>query len=184
MEVSEARYQFTLMMSCPKCASAQTELCESRLCVNGTRRRRHQCKACGHRWTSWDGPRPTPHDVNRKRRTTPGPRVRPNLTPDEVRFALVNLDLNNRQVADQLGCSRETVRQLRCGLLYVKVHPELPRPKSPKPKAQATGPSCDRCASWKDDRCGFGFPDPVQEGLTFAADCGLYEEVSQSMSLA
>lgn len=172
------------MMNCPKCNSAQTELCESRLCVNGTRRRRHQCKDCGHRWTSWDGPRPTLHDVNRKRRTSPPAKARPRLTPEEVRFALVRLDLNNRQAADQLGCSRETVRQVRCGLLYVTVHPELPRPKSPPNRTPMAGPTCEQCKSWTGAACGFGFPDPVLEGLTFAADCGLYEEVSQSMSLA
>ena len=36
-----------------------TRVLEVRSCKNGSRRRRHFCKNCGHRWTIYDGEKPT-----------------------------------------------------------------------------------------------------------------------------
>lgn len=58
-----------------------------------------------------------------------------------------------------------------------------PAPPEP-PAAAADRPSCHACAHWRDHRCGFDFPDPLEEGPGFGAECDLYEEVSQSISLA
>jgi hypothetical protein len=170
-------------MTCPKCDSTHTEVRESRKLANGTRRRRMGCKACEHRWTLWDGPKPAPGE-SAKGRTAPPREKRQRLTPEQVHFALVRLDLSNRDIAEQIDCTRETVRLIRAGALYRGVHPELLRPGTPRPKPDAMTPSCDKCSHWKGERCGFGFPDPILEGLLFASDCDLYRQVSQSISLA
>ena len=102
-----------------------------------------------------------------------------------MRFALTQTELSNRQVGRELGCSAEAVRQIRNGTIYATVLPSLLRPGArDQPPPAIDGLSCAECAHWGGDRCGFGFPDPLLEGLAFAADCDLYEEVSQSMSRA
>ena len=107
------------------------------------------------------------------------------LTDEQVRQALIRHDLNNAEAGRVIGCSAESVRQIRAGMVYRMVHPELLRPTAPAdaPLPTVNGPSCHECANWTGARCGFGFPDPLLEGLGFACDCDLYE-VSQSMSLA
>lgn len=35
--------------------------------------------------------------------------------------------------------------------------------------------SCHGCQHWKGRRCGFEFPDPLEEGPKFAIDCLLYK---------
>ena len=50
------------------------------------------------------------------------------LTPDQVREVLLRFDLNNTDMAKELGgCSREAVRQVRQGISYRNVCPEIPR---------------------------------------------------------
>jgi hypothetical protein len=170
-------------MTCPNCYSAQIEVREVRICNNGTRRRRHECLACSHRWTSWDGPRPIRgYSPNGRRKPAQGKRGK--LTPAEIKRVLTQLDLNNKQLAAELGCSCETIRQVRAGMLYASIHPELLRPKAKRPAPPPVdGPTCLGCVHWKGSRCSFDFPDPVMEGITFAADCDLYE-MSQSISRA
>jgi transposase-like protein len=160
-------------MDCPKCNGTHIKVLETNLCPNGTRRRRYRCLTCEHRWTVWTGERP------------PKGKRPVRLTADQIRFALTRTDLNNRQVAEVIGCSTELVRQIRAGLVYRMVHPELLRPNAPAdaPPPIVSGSSCHECVNWTGASCGFGWTDPLLEGLGFAADCDLYE-VSQSMSLA
>jgi hypothetical protein len=103
-----------------------------------------------------------------------------------VRQILTQDELNNVEISQLVGCSRETVRQIRAGLIYRVVHPELLRPGANRdmPPLIIDGLNCYDCVNWAGSRCNFGFPDPLIEGLTFAADCDLYESVSQSISLA
>lgn len=162
-------------MNCPKCGSARIAVRESRRCHNGTRRRRLDCLDCDQRWTEWDGPRPDPKEAPRRKRSTPMRPKRNPLTTEQVRFALSRLDLNNTQVARELGCIAETVRQIRAGMIYRDVFPTMLRPKEKRKPPEVDGPMCDRCSYWSDGKCGFGFPDPLVEGLSFAADCELYE---------
>jgi hypothetical protein len=165
-------YWQELTMQCPECNSTNHRVIESRLCTNGTRRRRLICIDCSHRMTVWDGERaPTTsrsNDSSRKRS-----RARGLLTVDHVLFALQHTELSNREVADQLECSTETVRQIRCGLLYRHVAPDVRRPKG------APGqPSCSVCTHWNGEACDFRFPDPLEEGLSFAAECSMYQKRS------
>ena len=107
------------------------------------------------------------------------------LTDEQVRQALIRRDLNNSEAGRLIGCSAETVRQIRAGIVHRMVHPSLLRPNAPAdaPPPIVSGPSCYECVNWTGARCRFEFPDPLLEGLGFAADCDLYE-VSQSMSRA
>jgi hypothetical protein len=185
-EASEAQHLLPhLKMTCPTCGSARIEVCEVSLCVNGTRRRRMGCVDCKHRWTTWDGPKPPPGGVGLRRPPSATTKKRGALTDEQVRQALIRRDLNNAEAARVIGCSAESVRQIRAGLVYRQVHPELLRPNAAAdaPPPTVSGPSCHECVNWTGARCGFGFPDPLLEGLGFASDCDLYE-VSQSMSLA
>jgi hypothetical protein len=162
-------------MDCPKCNGTHIKVLETNLCPNGTRRRRYRCLTltCEHRWTFWTGERP------------PKGKRPARLTADQIRFALTRTDLNNRQVAEVIGCSAESVRQIRAGLVYRMVHPELLRPNAPAdaPPPIVSGPSCYACINCTGARCWFELPEFLLEGPGFAADCALYE-VSQSMSLA
>jgi hypothetical protein len=159
-------------MNCTKCNSALQRVAEVRKLGNGTRRRRIECMNCGYRWTEWDGPKPDASE--RAMPMVVRQRKRPALTDEEVRLTLTRPDLNNKDLARLLGCSAETVRQIRCGMLYKSVMPDLVRPKGPRWKPVSDGPMCDNCSHWLGNKCSFAFPDPVQEGLAFAADCHLY----------
>ena len=160
-------------------------MCEVRVCVNGTRRRRLGCMDCGHRWTTWDGPRPPRGGISlRKPPSAPTAKRQGSLTDEQVRQVLIRTDVDNTEASRWLGCSPELVRQIRAGMLYRTVHPQLVRPnaRADAPPPTVDGPSCHECSNWAGVRCGFGFPDPQLEGLGFAADCDLYERVSQSIS--
>lgn len=161
-------------MDCPDCSSGHTEIIESRLCTNGTRRRRHACLTCGKRWTTWDGDRPEPAQACRARRRTPTRKNRPPLDEHQVRRVLLaGRDVSNAQLARELDVSRETIRQIRLGMVYAKVCPEIARQAAAAPPPVVEGPSCYSCGHWRDG-CTFGFPDWQDIGPTFAAECHLY----------
>lgn len=150
-------------MNCPRCSSRNTRVYRSRLCANGARRRRIDCQDCGHRWTDWQGQRPAPNGRSTR------------LSDDQVRLALTRMDVSNIKMGRLLGCSAEMVRQIRCGMVCRDVLPELIRPRDKRPPAPSDGPRCDRCEHWTGERCDWGFPDPLEEGLGFARDCDMYE---------
>lgn len=181
------------MTPCPECGCPAVVL-ESKTARRGTaRRRRYACQGplCGHRWTEWstrageplEGP-PPEVEKHRPRRRRPDCRA---LTDRQVRLILMSPTRSLRSLADQLLVSRESVRKVRLGEFYADVLPELPRQR-PGRRAEVVpvsmeGPSCWRCSSWVDGACREGFPDPLEEGPGFAADCDLYD-VSQSINLA
>lgn len=105
-------------------------------------------------------------------------RTKPPLTEDEVRLVLTS-PLSAVKLARQLGRSKECVAAIRRGVLHANTLPEIPRRQT-----AVRGPSCHGCAHWSDGSCGMGFPDPIEEGPAFAADCSLYEASTQSMSRA
>lgn len=43
---------------CPECSSTAVKMRASRICPNGSRRRRCTCRDCNHKWTEYDGPAP------------------------------------------------------------------------------------------------------------------------------
>lgn len=151
---------------CKACSSSHTEVLESRMCANGTRRRRFNCQSCGHRWTHHDGPKPKtgaqPGSNYFKKGQAP-------LTEDQVRMILERRDLTNKALADQLGRSSEAIRQVRIGKTYRDVLPDMPR----MIPLRSGGVTCYTCEHWRGD-CTMGFPDPLEEGPGFARDCDFY----------
>lgn len=159
------------MIDCPDCCSGHTKVIESRRCSEGTRRRRHQCLSCNHRWTSWDGPRPSPGFTGKNRSTAKRGR---SLTPDDVRQILLSpRALPNSELGRRFDVSYELVRQVRLGRVHATVHPELPR--WPDPRRGQPGRTCHNCANWSAGGCSFGFPEPLEDGPAFALECDLYE---------
>lgn len=181
LEVSKARHLSPHTMDCPECHGTSSKVIETKVLTNGTRRRRYRCLACEHRWTEWTGERPPRGGVGTTHRR--GKR-KGRLTTAQIRLVLTRRDLNNRQVGELIGCSYECVRQIRAGIIYGHVLPDLIRPNAKDQRLAADGPSCLKCAEFPNGECSYGFPDPLEEGLTFAADCELYAPVSQSISRA
>lgn len=146
------------MIPCPECQCTSEVLKTSR-CSNGTRRRRHECRACGHRWTTHDG-EPPGHRGGRRPGTSSSYQ---RLCPEEVR-RILEADGSLRQIARQVGRSLPTVAAVISGQRYTEWHPDLPRRVSL---------SCSQCKHWQ-NRCGLGFPDPEEEGLQAATWCNSY----------
>lgn len=159
-------------MACPICSSTSAKLIESKLLVSGQRRRRRECHRCQHRWTTWEQvgpPRPKPPPRPRKPPAPP----QPQLTPDQVRQILTD-QRPHKTMARAIGRSREAIRQVRHGIIHAAVHPDIKRwDRQPPPEPAVAGITCQQCQHWA-DRCTFGYPDPLIEGLTFAQDCIMY----------
>lgn len=92
----------------------------------------------------------------------------PKLSDDQLRLILTRLEISDEVMAQQMGRTREAIRQVRNGVTYVDRCPELPR-RVP----QAEPLTCLTCKHWR-GCCGFDLPDPVEEGISFARDCSLY----------
>ena len=148
------------MLPCPECHCSSEVLKTSR-CSNGTRRRRHECSSCRHRWTTHDG-EPPGHRGGRRPGTGSSYR---RLVPEEVR-RILEADGSLRQIARQVGRSVPTVAAVVSGQRYAEWCPELPRRVSL---------SCLQCQHWA-GRCRLGFPDPDEEGPSAAAWCNSYDE--------
>lgn len=106
------------------------------------------------------------------------------FSPDQVRQVLLSFELSNTAMAKALGnCSREAVRQVRQGISYRNVCPEIPRWHRRRYLAPTAEHDCARCQHWRGDACDLDFPDPREEGPGFAAECCCYSpERSQAIS--
>jgi hypothetical protein len=78
----------------------------------------------------------------------------------------------HQSLADQHGCSRELIRQIRSGLIYKDLLPDWFRAPF-----KAGDPTCNQCRFWSDG-CSMGFPDPEIEGPRFARDCSVFGAVT------
>ena len=139
-----------VIQECLKCNSA-TIVIQSRAMRYG-RYRRFECKECQHRFNiSYGEPKAE------------------RLIDDATVIAIRQSTDGHQSLADQHGCSRELIRQIRSGLIYRDLLPEWFR--SP-PKAG--DPTCEQCRFWSDG-CSMGFPDAELEGPRFAHDCSVFE---------
>jgi hypothetical protein len=121
------------------------------------RYRRFQCKNCQHRFN-----------------ITYGEQKAERLIDDAAVIAIRQSTDNYQLLADQHGCSRELIRQIRNGLIYKDLLPGWFR--SP---AKAGDPTCEQCKFWSDSYgCSMGFPDPEIEGPRFARDCSVFDAVT------
>ena len=137
---------------CLECGAA-TIVVQSRATRYG-RYRRFECKECQHRFNIIYG------EPDAKR-----------LIDDAAVMAIRQSTDSYQLLADQHGCSRELIRQIRSGLIYKDLLPGWFR--SP-PKA--SDPNCEQCKFWSNG-CSMGFPDPETEGPWFARDCSVFDAV-------
>lgn len=77
------------------------------------------------------------------------------------------------------GVSRQSISRIRNGESFKDFRPDLPRRK-PADRRYKVDPatlevSCLKCTHWTKKECGFGFPDPLVEGLQVAEDCTMYK---------
>lgn len=144
----------------PVCKHNNRFIRESRPRIDGIVRRRWQCLDCGERWTTLG-----PDRKKARKRRPDGPKPK-KLTREQVRRALTDQQTSDVKLAAELGVSRQAIQQVRCGKSWASAFPKLRR----RPWRD-----CTECQHWSRDRCGLGFPDPLTEGTSFAADCDLYE---------
>ena len=138
---------------CLECGAA-TIVIQSRATGYG-RYRRFECKECQHRFNIIYG------EPDAKR-----------LIDDAAVMAIRQSTDGHQSLADQHGCSRELIRQIRSGLIYKDLLPGWFR-SSPK----AGDPNCEQCKFWSDG-CSMGFPDAEIEGPRFARDCSVFDAVT------
>ena len=151
------------MTPCPECSHPHTSTIDVDRHPSGTIRRRHECRACRHRWTHYEGAPPGRRGGWPAGQPWAGAK---RLTAAEVEAILLSPP-PTRQLAEQTGRSRWAITQVRTGRTYARVCPDLPR--------RQAGISCLQCCHWS-GRCGMGFPDPVEEGLGFAAECEMFSQ--------
>jgi hypothetical protein len=72
------------------------------------------------------------------------------------------------------GVSRQAVNNIRTGKSFREIRPDIPRRKL-QVKTKDLNISCLKCSHWDQERCSFGFPDPVSEGVQAAEDCAMYQ---------
>jgi hypothetical protein len=145
------------MPLCKECR-AKALVIETRRKSSGDVYRRFQCTGCNERWTVWNGEKPLS--------TVPEVRL-----SDEAILDILTDKSAQPVLAERHGCSMSAVGQIRRGELHANVHPEVPRlvvrPRAPRK-------SCKRCIHYtknKEQPCGLGHKDPIEEGLTFALYC-------------
>jgi hypothetical protein len=147
------------MHHCLRCDGA-TFVIQSRPTKYG-RYRRFECKECQHRFNiSYGGSKAD------------------RLIDDAAVMAIRQSTDGYQLLADQYGCSRELIRQIRIGLIYKDLLPEWFR--SPP---TAGDPTCRQCKFWSDG-CSMGFPDVEIEGPRFARDCSVFEVEHSAHSAA
>lgn len=162
-----------MAIECKFCQSSRTKVCETRICANGVRRRRHMCHDCDRRWTTHDGTPPRPGT----RASSPSsPRTnKPPLTREEVQAILIGGLVNrvtSAALSAQFGRTKSAINAILHGDYHRGICPELAR--RGRRRYALDAPTCPQCIHWLGERCGMEFPDPGTDGLQFAADCSAF----------
>ena len=160
----ELNYVDHTTVGMPCCSHNDSIVIETRPRADGSIRRRHKCRDCGERWTTV-----RPGGKAKPRRAKPArKRQLRKLTPEHVYRVLTEMHRPDKALAEEFGVVRQCIQQIRCGATWPDVFPELPR----RDKWRI----CTRCRNWDGELgCGIGFPDPLEEGPSFAVDCDFYE---------
>lgn len=152
------------MITCPDCRGqarvAKTRFSHSR----GVTRRRLHCTNCAYRWTVWGDLQRKPLPANARPRTK-----KPPLSDDAFRDVLTSLSVNHSEMGRRYGRSHQTIAQIRLGQVQSHRMPDIPRWSARR--------TCEQCSHWR-GRCGMGFPDPIDEGITFAQYCNNFEQAA------
>lgn len=103
-------------------------------------------------------------------------------TDDRVRIvhrALTDLTTSHKKIADELGCSRDLIRKVRCGLIWCDVLPDLERERLFYQRR------CTGCqfASSDGKRCDLDIPESQgAEGnlnVSYAIYCSSYFAINE-----
>lgn len=146
----------------PVCKHNNRFVRETRTRADGLIRRRWECSDCGERWTVFGPDR----KKRQRRRWSSKPKPK-KLDLAHVRRALTDRQTSDVVLAAELGVSRQAIQQIRAGKTWTKAFPNLKR----RPQWR----DCTGCQHWGGAGCELGFPDPLDEGTSFAADCSFYE---------
>jgi transcriptional regulator NrdR family protein len=150
-------------VSTPGCSHNNRFVLETKTRVDGSVRRRYQCRDCGERWTVISpGEKPGREPLKPIAKRLPR-----KLTLEQVYRVLTETQTSQKRMAVELGVVRQCIQQIRSGATWADVFPEIPRKVARK--------SCEKCRHWDAGECAIGFPDPLEEGTGFAADCDFYE---------
>lgn len=145
------------MTPCKEC-NGKAYAIETRRKQNGDVRRRYCCRDCGHRWTEWNGNEP--------------PKAAPDIRlTDEAILDILTTKLPQTVLSSRHGCSTSTVGKIRRGELHAKIHPEIPRFKDELKPGKKTCTKCEHYSGNRQNPCGLGHIDPIEEGLNFASYC-------------
>lgn len=146
------------------CSHGNGYVLETKTRIDGSVRRRFECRDCGNRWTIIsEGEKPGRAPLPPIARNV----ARRKLTLEQVHRVLTETEATQKAMAAELGVSRQCIQLIRCGATWPDAFPELPRNVKRR--------SCVKCKHWRSGGCAIGFPDPLEEGLSFAADCDFYE---------
>ena len=90
------------------------------------------------------------------------------LTDADIRWILTSTE-SLTALARRFGKSKQAMSAIRLGRTHQDLAPDLPR--------RAPARYCHDCRHWRggSDPCSQGIPDPINEGVAFAADCDHYE---------
>ena len=147
---------------CLECGAA-TIVVQSRATRYG-RYRRFECKKCQNRFNIIHG------EPNAKR-----------LIDDATVMAIRQSADGHQSLADQHGCSRELIRQIRSGLIYKDLLPEWFRAP-----ARAGDPTCEQCEFYvkakqermdeerQSESCSLDIPEFEIQGVRAAWDCSAF----------
>ena len=94
------------------------------------------------------------------------------LSDEAVRIILESEEIDS-VMARRYGTSRQTVSNIRRGVSYKSIAPEIER-RNPNSRVY----QCSTCRHWDVRRheCDLGFPEP-KKNLWFASECSLYFEL-------
>ena len=71
------------------------------------------------------------------------------------------------------GYIRRRHQCVHCGARYTTHERLAPDPRIVK-QHFGSGRLCTDCLHWQPHRCGLGFPDPLEDGLSVAEDCAAF----------
>lgn len=148
---------------CPECGCENSHVVRIRRLVDGTKRRRLCCQACGAKWTMYES-------ADAESWVQPPTNLASGalgFSDDDIKTILLSTD-STQALASRYNCSTQSIRNIVLGKSYKHVHTSIRR--------ENEEPGCHRCHYWNSDKskCSFGFPEAVTE-FEFAQDCHLYE---------
>lgn len=149
------------MTKCQRCAGKARVIDTSRR-LDGAVRRRYRCQFCYFAWTELNGEAP------------PSAAPSERLADDIIRDILLSRE-THVALASRHHISPSTVGQIRRGEMHANVLPEIPRfTLNPERGRKKTCKLCIHYTGVVSSPCDLDYPDPREEGLTYASECSTF----------